>query len=319
MLYDSEAVGEALQSRAAISRGLTLKNEDRKTSTLPADSGGDAAGRWNRRGPFLLIVAITLLTFSRAFTADFVMWDDDMLIYRNRTLLPPTLHSLRVWWTSADMRMWNPLTETWRGLLALATTSTVDPITRTQLNPYIFHANNVLLHVLTTLMVYRVLLLLRLDRWPACCGALLFGLHPVQVEPVAWATALKDILCGFLSVAAIWALLRRWIFGRRPAERVGGGTVEIECAVRACQRPLCASNPFEANRSDLAADRVAADMAAPVADSQKNMVADGRLDRTGDAHDDRDQASAIGSNGAPPRGLLATPVYRGGYAGILSL
>ncbi len=208
MLYDSEAVGEALQSRAAISRGLTLKNEDRKTSTLPADSGGDAAGRWNRRGPFLLIVAITLLTFSRAFTADFVMWDDDMLIYRNRTLLPPTLHSLRVWWTSADMRMWNPLTETWRGLLALATTSTVDPITRTQLNPYIFHANNVLLHVLTTLMVYRVLLLLRLDRWPACCGALLFGLHPVQVEPVAWATALKDILCGFLSVAAIWALLR---------------------------------------------------------------------------------------------------------------
>jgi protein O-mannosyl-transferase len=40
--------------------------------------------------------------------------------------------------------------------------------------------------------------------WAAAAGALLFALHPVQVEPVAWATGLKDVLSGVLSIIALW-------------------------------------------------------------------------------------------------------------------
>lgn len=180
----------------------------RAKSTFPREHSESSLRRWNSRGPLLLIALVTLFTFSRAFTSEFVMWDDDMVIYRNSTLTPPTLHSLKIWWTTPDIRMWNPLTETMRGVLALCTTSTVDPVTHSRLNPYVFHANDVILHTLTTLIVYQVLRLLGFRNWPACAGALLFGMHPVQVEPVAWVTALKDILCGFLSVSALWALLR---------------------------------------------------------------------------------------------------------------
>lgn len=35
-------------------------------------------------------------------------------------------------------------------------------------------------------------------------GGLLFALHPLQVEAVAWITGLKDLLCGLLSMAALW-------------------------------------------------------------------------------------------------------------------
>ncbi len=36
----------------------------------------------------------------------------------------------------------------------------------------------------------------------------MFALHPLQVEAVAWATGLKDVLCGFLSFVAVWQYLR---------------------------------------------------------------------------------------------------------------
>lgn len=41
-------------------------------------------------------------------------------------------------------------------------------------------------------------------RWGACVGALLFAVHPLQVESVGWVTAMKDLLCGLFSLLAIW-------------------------------------------------------------------------------------------------------------------
>src|SRR5205814_6513053 len=52
-------------------------------------------------------------------------------------------------------------------------------------------------------------------------GALLFALHPVQVEAVGWASGLKDLLCGFFALLSIWQYMqfaadesqasRRWL------------------------------------------------------------------------------------------------------------
>ena len=69
-------------------------------------------------------------------------------------------------------------------------------------DPRLFHGFNLLLHLLSVLMVWRILGLLlprlRLTgtrtagdgsslpvEWAACGGALLFAIHPIQVEPVA--------------------------------------------------------------------------------------------------------------------------------------
>ena len=92
------------------------------------------------------------------------------------------------------------------------------------LDPRLFHTLNLLVHLLNVLVVWRILRLL-LDRtrpeaqhtalnpslirveWAAGGGALLFAMHPLQVEAIAWATGLKDVLCGFLSFVAVWQYL----------------------------------------------------------------------------------------------------------------
>lgn len=66
-----------------------------------------------------------------------------------------------------------------------------------------FHLTNLVLHALTA-----ALLLVLLERatqglWPSAFVALLFALHPTQVEAVAWAAERKTVLSGLLGVVAL--------------------------------------------------------------------------------------------------------------------
>ncbi|PIE23679.1 MAG: hypothetical protein CSA62_06115 [Planctomycetota bacterium] len=69
------------------------------------------------------------------------------------------------------------------------------------------HALALLLHLGAVTAAFGIARELRLTPVAAGLAALLFGLHPVQVESVAWASALNDVLYGGLSLAAIWATL----------------------------------------------------------------------------------------------------------------
>jgi protein O-mannosyl-transferase len=57
------------------------------------------------------------------------------------------------------------------------------------------------------LVAFGLLRLLIGKTWPAAAGAMLFGVHPVQVEAVAWTSGLKDVLGGLLAMLAIWQYL----------------------------------------------------------------------------------------------------------------
>lgn len=121
--------------------------------------------------------------------------------------------------------LYTPLTYTLYALVAwapaLITANAAAGITP---NPQLFHGLNLLLHLLGVLSVWRILRLLlnrtrqpetetpgRVDAWPlewaACGGALLFAIHPIQVEPVAWVAGMKDLLFGLLSLVAVWYYL----------------------------------------------------------------------------------------------------------------
>ncbi|MDX2227367.1 MAG: hypothetical protein SFY92_09800 [Verrucomicrobiae bacterium] len=95
------------------------------------------------------------------------------------------------------------------------------------MNPFVSHLINVLLHMAVTLMVYG-LFREALDQWKpgnrwveasAWAGALLFALHPLRVEPVAWASGRRELLCGLFYAAALWAYLR---YSREREGRHGG-------------------------------------------------------------------------------------------------
>lgn len=178
-------------------------------------------GRFKRRVkriPPILLIVLTLLCFWRLFGAEFTLLDDRYTVQRNPRLNPPSLEHVLSYWppikdgkVNHEFGLYMPVTYTfWSGIAAIAQTHSSDPLhpNAMELNPYLFHAANVLLHMLSGLVVYAILRDLIKSDWAAFFGAAVFLFHPVQVESVGWISGAKDLLAGLFSLIAIWRYMR---------------------------------------------------------------------------------------------------------------
>ena len=170
---------------------------------------------------FLLITA-TVVVFSQVRNHEFV-WDDDVNVYENPYLQRSTLSSVTRFWIEPYKQLYVPLPYTlWAALAPFAERPAPDA-GGIKFSPLLFHVLNLIIHALSAAAAFAILQILVRNDWAAFAGALLFALHPVQVEPVAWVTGLKDVLAGCLSLAAIWQYL---IYAAAPAvatkESTGG-------------------------------------------------------------------------------------------------
>lgn len=164
----------------------------------------------------ITLLLIVPLVYCPLMTADFTIWDDPHTLRDNKALQPPTWQRVAEYWmptrpeaTAAgqavnhEYGLWVPLTYTvWSGLAALAQVR--GAMREVELNPYVFHLGNLLLHTAATLAVFLLLNALKFSRRSAFIGALLWAIHPVQTETVGWLSGLKDLLAGAL---AMWAML----------------------------------------------------------------------------------------------------------------
>ncbi len=159
--------------------------------------------------PWLLIL-ITVSVWGVVVTHDFAPVDDVMTIAQNPKLNPPRFTSDGVlwYWTHPYMGLYVPVTYTAWGLIAKATWAPTPDEHGQFLRGSVFHAASVLAHWISVLAVYAILRQLTRRTWPAVAGALLFAVHPLQVETVAWASGLKDVMSGGFSLVAIWLYLR---------------------------------------------------------------------------------------------------------------
>lgn len=71
------------------------------------------------------------------------------------------------------------------------------------INPAIFHATNLVLHIANSLLLYWFVIRSAGSRAWAVTAAALFLLHPVQVESVAWLSQRKNLLSEFFFLLAI--------------------------------------------------------------------------------------------------------------------
>lgn len=73
------------------------------------------------------------------------------------------------------------------------------------LKPWGHHLTSLVLHIANVLLLFLALSRMTGAPWRSAFVALLFGLHPLHVESVAWASERKDVLSTMFSLAAVMA------------------------------------------------------------------------------------------------------------------
>ncbi len=153
----------------------------------------------------LLLAAATAWVYADALRFDFVSYDDPGYVVDN----PYVAQGIsREGWQyalrSTAMGLWHPLT--WLSLML--------DYELHGLRAGGYHATNLVLHVLNTLLVFLLLRGATRRAWPSALVAALFGLHPLHVESVAWISERKDVLSSFFGLLAMLAYTT---YARRPS------------------------------------------------------------------------------------------------------
>jgi protein O-mannosyl-transferase len=135
----------------------------------------------------------------------------------------PVLRTGGFIWDDPQYITGNPLLRTWPGLLAIwihpSALPQYYPLVHTTfwieyhlvgLHPLLYHLDNILLHVIAAILLWRALA--RLGVPAPWLAAAIFAVHPVQVESVAWPTERKNVLSlvfYLLSFHAYWSFMER--------------------------------------------------------------------------------------------------------------
>ena len=244
----------------------------------------------------IALAAAIALAMGRICVHDFAGWDDDLTLYRNPRLNPPTVANVFAYWREwrdAELDIYIPVTQTVWAALARIGYVTVPDERGIHLNPYVFHTASLLVHICAAWAVFALRRVVgggfrvrgsgfsgrgearmtkpemrindesrsskgggghggteamgndevrspkpqrmtngeirrhtgnwqpatgnsstienrksKIENVSAFAGALFFALHPVQVEVVAWASGMKDLLGGLFAVLALWQYVR---------------------------------------------------------------------------------------------------------------
>ncbi|HMK19510.1 MAG TPA: hypothetical protein VK492_15005 [Chitinophagaceae bacterium] len=142
----------------------------------------------------LVITGICLLPM---FNNGFTNWDDDVYVINNLVIKTPDWKTI---FFKPSAYNYHPLT-----MLTLAFNYAISG-----LDPFSYHLVNWLLHILNTALVFLFIYKISGRRtFVAAFASLIFGIHPMHIESVAWISERKDVLyaCFFLL-----ALLQYWSF-----------------------------------------------------------------------------------------------------------
>ena len=161
----------------------------------------DAANRRRLAWRFLPILCAAVLPYLPSLTYGFV-YDDDIQVLRMPTAHPwhfipayffrpipgfaaPYYRPLFFLWLKLNHSLWDT-------------------------HPFGWHLDCVILHAIASLLVFAVLGRYFQDQRSSTVGALVFALHPVHVETVAWVSGCTDAMMTIGLLAGLWLQIRNW-------------------------------------------------------------------------------------------------------------
>ena len=169
----------------------------KKQQIITSNRQADKAADTGNRKYYILLLIILLISFFVYLPVlynDFV-WDDDLYIKSNPLVRSINLNEI---FSNYILGNYHPLT---------VLTYSIE-YQFFGLNAEGYHGVNLLLHLLNIILVFFVVLSLSNRKEVALVASLLFGLHPLHVESVAWASELKDLLYTFFFLASWFCYLR---------------------------------------------------------------------------------------------------------------
>lgn len=147
------------------------------------------------------LVALTLfvvlwLLYQQSFAFDYVHFDDADYVIKNPMVMAGlTWEGVQWAFTSFYASNWHPLT--WL--------SHMFDVSLWGAQPAVGHIHNTVLHGLNSVLVYLLLMRLAASWWQAGLLAMIFLVHPLHIESVAWIAERKDLVCALFYLLGLLA------------------------------------------------------------------------------------------------------------------
>jgi tetratricopeptide (TPR) repeat protein len=140
-----------------------------------------------------IILFLTYIAYLPSLKNEFTNWDDPNYVYKNPTIQQINGDNIKKLMRDPHMGNYHPIT-----MLSLAMDFSLG-----KLNPKTYHTTNLILHIANTGLVFFFILLLFGKIEIAAICSLLFGIHTLHVESVAWISERKDVLYTLFFLSAL--------------------------------------------------------------------------------------------------------------------
>ncbi|MBW2364726.1 MAG: tetratricopeptide repeat protein [Deltaproteobacteria bacterium] len=158
--------------------------------------------QFNFRGELLIYIFIAITIFAAYWHLpknDFISFDDNLYVTENLHVQEELTAKKLIWtFTTFHAFNWHPLT--WLSHML--------DFQLFGLNPSMHHFMNLLFHILNSILLFVVLNEMTKNKWPCAFVSILFALHPLHVESVAWVSERKDLLSTFFWILTMWSYFR---------------------------------------------------------------------------------------------------------------
>jgi tetratricopeptide (TPR) repeat protein len=190
------------------------KNKSKKKLPIPVQTPVQNSAITNQEHPqkklqlfkyYAIIFIVTTLAFLPSLNNGFINWDDGDYVTKNPDIMGFSIHNIAQIFSSTYVANYQPFTML----------SYMLDYQFFNLNPTVFHATNLLWHIAASLLVFLVIFNLSGSKFTGLLTALLFAIHPLRVESVAWVAERKDVMSAFFFFLSLLLYIQHLKFSKR--------------------------------------------------------------------------------------------------------
>lgn len=152
-----------------------------------------------------IILVLSLCVFLPTVQFEFTTWDDDIHVTTNLHVQDFSLRSLAYHFTSTANYMYHPITMF----------SYMVDWSLSGGKPWLFHLTNVIIHIMNIVLLFFLLQTLHVEKNILTFILIVFAMHPLQVEAVAWISGRKELLYAFFFLISLLLYVRYWEIKQR--------------------------------------------------------------------------------------------------------